>query len=49
MTLKKIADHSGVSVSTVSKVMHGSKEISEETAATVKMPHVNSDVSKNII
>lgn len=36
MTLKKIAELAGVSVSTVSKVMHGSNEISEETAAAVK-------------
>ena len=36
MTLKKIAELAGVSVSTVSKVMHGNTEISEETAAAVK-------------
>lgn len=36
MTLKKIAELSGVSVSTVSKVMHGSGEISDETIMKVK-------------
>lgn len=36
MTLKKIAELSGVSVSTVSKVMHGSSEISSDTVIKVK-------------
>ncbi len=36
MTLKKIAELSGVSVSTVSKVMHGSGEMSDATIIKVK-------------
>lgn len=36
MSLKKIAELSGVSVSTVSKVMHGNGEISESTVLKVK-------------